>query len=103
MALILLAHGAVAATPDSQVTPASYTTGKSGGQLKWMPIHPADGTVKQAAAIEDIVPVPAAKQLPLLTPTADQPPPAAADELAARRKGPRARTRRRRKTGRKCR
>ena len=71
MAFVLLAQAAWSAAPDSQVAPASYTTGKSGGQLKWLPIRPADENVKQTAGIEEIVVPAEVKKLPLAAPAAE--------------------------------
>jgi hypothetical protein len=53
------------------VARASYTTGKTGQQLKWLPVRPADvGAVKQAVATEDIAAPPA---LPSLAPALSAP------------------------------
>jgi hypothetical protein len=60
-------------TTDSGVARVSYTTGKTGGQLKWLPIRPADpGAVKQAVASEEVtVPSAAASARPVLSAPAD--------------------------------
>jgi hypothetical protein len=84
---MLLAQPAFAVDPDSRVTPASYTTGRTGQQLKWLPIRPADtGAVKQAVATEDLG-VPAA--LPSPRPVSSAPAGAFADPFGDSRKSAR--------------
>ena len=74
---MLLIRPEPAAAAESRVKTVSYTTGKAGHTLKWLPIRPAEaGAVKQAGATEDL---PGPSSSPPKGPTLSSPADAFAD------------------------
>jgi hypothetical protein len=84
IALILLIRPDPAAAAESPVKTVSYTQGKTGSTLKWLPIRPAETqAVKQAGATEDL---PGPSSSPSKGPTLSSPADAFADPFGDSKK-----------------
>ena len=84
IALILLIRPDPAAAAESRVKTISYSTGKTGSTLKWLPIRPAETqAVKQAGATEDL---PGPSSSPSKGPTLSSPADAFADPFGDSKK-----------------